>query len=324
MMKKVSVIVPIYKVASYLKKCVNSILDQSYENLDIILVDDGSPDDCPLICDEYEKKDLRVRVIHKVNGGLSDARNAGIEIIRGEYVVFVDSDDFLETRYIERLVNCLESTNSDIAICDYYTFGEKSFNGCKLSENKSPEIFNNENALKCALVGNPFALSAWGKLYKSSLFANVRYPKGKIYEDLGTIYKIIGLANKICYVPEKRYYYLIRKNSISYAKFSTKKMDMLFYSKEILSYIENYFPQIVDEAKIRVAISAIDLLRDMDLNKDKETVLCREKCYDILKEYRGKVLRNNKVNVKYRFFSMTSYCGKYAVGFIERLNRKIK
>lgn len=323
-MKTVSVIVPIYKVELYLNKCIDSILNQTYKNLEVILIDDGSPDNCPLICDEYAKRDSRIRVIHKKNGGLSDARNVGIEIMQGEYVTFVDSDDFLEAHCIERLVYCMEDTDSDISICDYYSFIENSFINRIAIENGSIELFDSENALKSALVGNPFALSAWGKLYKSNLFVSIRYPKGKIYEDLGTTYKILDLANKICYVPEKMYYYLIRKSSISYDRFSKNKMDMLYYSEEMMRFIEKNYTQDIDEAKIRVATSAVDLLRDMGLNKGNDVCLYRNKCYHLLKQYRRILLKNSKINVKYKIFSIISFLGKYAVGFVEIMNRKIK
>ena len=218
MKKKVSIIIPIYNVEKYLKKCVDSVLQQTYKNLEIILVDDGSPDKCGKICDTYEKEDNRIKVIHKINGGLSDARNKGIEYATGDYYFFLDSDDFLACDAIEYLVDLVETTNSDIGAFSIYYYNflthkkERAENVDKdyiLEMNKEQALFQMIN------TKINFGWKACNKLYKSELFKNVRFPFGKLYEDVGTTYKLILNANKIVYSSIPKYYYVNNDQSIT-------------------------------------------------------------------------------------------------------------
>lgn len=205
-MKLVSVIVPIYKVEKYLIRCVESIQKQTYRNLEIILVDDGSPDSCGKMCDELAKKDKRIKVIHKVNGGLSDARNVGIEVAKGEYLAFVDSDDWLDLDMIELLYNLCEQRDAEIAECSYRNLYMDGI----IEETKcTAEIIEADSllALEGMLDWKYFKPVAWNKLYKKSVFEDVRYPKGKIHEDEFTTYKYIYNANKIVYVDVSKYNY---------------------------------------------------------------------------------------------------------------------
>ncbi|NFG60722.1 glycosyltransferase [Clostridium sp. CMCC3677] len=205
-MKLVSVIVPIYKVEKYLIRCVESIQKQTYKNLEIILVDDGSPDSCGKMCDELAEKDKRIKVIHKVNGGLSDARNVGIEVAKGEYLVFVDSDDWLDLDMIELLYNLCEQRDAEIAECSYRNL---YMDGIIEETRCTAEIIEADSllALEGMLDWKYFKPVAWNKLYKKSVFKDVRYPKGKIHEDEFTTYKYIYNANKIVYVDVSKYNY---------------------------------------------------------------------------------------------------------------------
>ena len=164
-MPLVSVIVPVYKVESYLHRCVDCILAQTYANLEIILVDDGSPDNCGKICDEYAQKDKCIKVIHKKNGGLSDARNAGLDIAMGEYITFVDSDDWIHFQYVEILLNNLTKADVDISTCSFVRTPEKMLMDSKVSES-SYHIYSSEKAIEQTLYQNRLDNSAWGKLYK--------------------------------------------------------------------------------------------------------------------------------------------------------------
>ena len=177
----ISVIVPIYKVEKYLHKCIDSILAQTYTNLEIILVDDGSPDNCGKICDEYAAKDSRIKVIHQPNGGLSAARNAGLDIATGDYIGFVDSDDYIAPDMYEKLYNALVKNDADMAICDYQRFGnELPYDEMSLTT----EVITGLQAMeKQNTVINCSFVVAWSKLYKSFIFSNVRFPVGKINED---------------------------------------------------------------------------------------------------------------------------------------------
>lgn len=234
----ISVIVPIYNVEKYLNKCIESIINQSYSNLEIILVDDGSKDSSGIMCDSYILKDKRIKVIHKENGGLSDARNVGLDKAKGEYIVFIDSDDWIDEKMIEILYNIIKKNNSDISICDYFL----AYNEEIQTQKEDIEIINLSNieALKtiydkdlgvCMIV-------AWNKLYKRNLFKDdIRYPYGKIHEDEFTTYKLLYKAKKISYTNQKMYYYRQRKNSIT-STFTKKRLDCLEAFDERVKYMK--------------------------------------------------------------------------------------
>lgn len=213
MSELITVIVPIYKTEKYLQRCVDSIINQTYKNLEIILVDDGSPDNSGQICDLYAKLDKRVKVLHKKNGGLSDARNAGIDIAQGEYISFLDSDDWIDERYIDRLYQLLINSNSDISVCNFVRTSHENIQ----VDNAKIEVYEYSNfqALE-QLFGeyNVQMVTAWGKLYKRELFIDIRYPVGRIHEDEYTTYKLIYLAKKIIFTREKLLYYWQRNDSI--------------------------------------------------------------------------------------------------------------
>ncbi|MCR5736906.1 MAG: glycosyltransferase [Eubacterium sp.] len=224
---KISVIIPVYKVEKYLNKCIDSILEQSLKEFEVILVDDGSPDNCPLICDEYAKKDQRIRVIHKKNGGLSDARNAGLNVAKGQYVAFVDSDDYIAPKMLEILYCNITSSCADLAICNYVKVAEK---GCleesskyEISEKK--EYNQNEFMEEILKPYGGFFVPVWNKLYKKDIFDDLRFPYGKVHEDEFVIHYIVQKCKKIICLPEKCYYYLQRETSIMGQGFSVKRMD---------------------------------------------------------------------------------------------------
>ncbi len=208
----VSVIIPIYNVEPFLRRCLDSILNQIYTNVEIILVDDGSPDNCPQICDEYAAKDCRIVVIHKKNGGLSDARNAGLDVCRGEYVTFVDSDDWVDEKYVDILLDNLVKENADVCICENV---KTDGNLCLSNRNIYTKSYSSAEALRHLFKGKhtAFAISC-GKIYKKSLFNHVRFPVGKFHEDEFTTYILFYKAKKIIYTSEILYYYYQRSGSI--------------------------------------------------------------------------------------------------------------
>lgn len=208
----VSIIVPIYKVEPYLRRCLDSIVNQTYTNLEVILVDDGSPDNCPQICDEYAVKDRRIVVIHKKNGGLSDARNAGLDICKGEYVSFVDSDDWVDEKYIEILLDLVIKENADIAI------GENIQTKQVVQKQNIKSItktYSHKEALFHLFSQNHLAfIVSWGKIYKRNLFSTLRFPIGKFHEDEFTTYLLFNKSKKISYTSIILYFYFQRPNSI--------------------------------------------------------------------------------------------------------------
>ena len=212
----VSIIVPIYKVEPYLRCNLDSIINQTYTNLEIILVDDGSPDGCPQICDEYAAKDNRIIVIHKENGGLSDARNAGLAICKGEYISFVDSDDWINNSYIDILFKVLKKGDAEIAICSYATFidGEES---APIHQTDLPNYVSwnsHETLIRLCAEDTLGLIAAWGKLYKKEIFYGIRFPKGKLYEDAYINYRLYSQCKRVCFMNIPLYHYRIRQNSI--------------------------------------------------------------------------------------------------------------
>ena len=240
-MKLISVIIPIFNVEAYLRECIISVINQTYSNLEIILVNDGSPDNCGAICDAYAKQDARITVIHKENGGLSDARNAGLDICTGDYIAFVDSDDVVHPRFIEVLYANLLEANADISFCDFEKF----------TETKNIHFSNSHQSKKINLDGlkmidnlydtnwMPKNVVVWNKLYKREIFSNLRFPKGLVHEDEYIFIDLYKNNPKVVYTSEKLYFYRVRDNSImadfSYLRISSylKALDnrMYFFNK---------------------------------------------------------------------------------------------
>lgn len=219
----VSVIVPIYKVEKYLRTCIDSIINQTFSDLEIILVDDGSPDGCGAVCDEYARRDKRIRVIHKDNGGLSDARNAGLDVCKGEYIAFVDSDDQIHPRMIEKLYQYCREYQAELAVCEFQPFLEGTSPEVEeIQENTgSLTCFENTAIMEQLKYRNLITVVAWNKLYKASLLERLRYKKGYLHEDEFLIHKILHECNRTVYTDEKLYFYLKRKSSIT-GEISTK------------------------------------------------------------------------------------------------------
>lgn len=211
----ISIIVPVYRVEKYLSRCIDSIIAQTYKTLEIILVDDGSPDGCPEICDSYAERDNRVYVIHKKNGGLSDARNAGIEAAHGKYLGFVDSDDYIHPKMYQRLWEKLKKEDADAAMCDIEKVYDMSPVFHEIAEDET-EIFNGIQAVKNILDKQLHVISviSCGKLYKAELFEKVRFPFGKLHEDEFTTYRLYYKCSKVVLLHGKYYYYFQRQDSI--------------------------------------------------------------------------------------------------------------
>lgn len=231
---EISIIVPVYKVEKYLSKCVDSILAQTFTDFELILVDDGSPDSCGKICDEYALKDSRIKVIHKENGGLSDARNAGIAVAKGEYLGFVDSDDYIAPDMYELLYRLIRENDADISICDAVLVDEETEVNYVDSEKKY--ILERESALKEMIFKRLFAVNAWNKLYKKELFSDTLYPKGMLYEDLAITYKLIDKTKRLVYIPAKKYAYVQRKGSIMNQTGYKVKVDKVLIVREMIEH----------------------------------------------------------------------------------------
>lgn len=246
---KISVIVSVYNVERYLARCVDSILDQSYENLEIILVNDGSKDSSGRICDEYAAKDSRIRVIHKENGGLSSARNAGIDAATGEYITFVDSDDWIEQESYAWLMDAMIHHGVKMVCAGRYDVdggtGEKTVGLCPLKE----EVISGEEMAGRIFTWDNCDSSACDKLYHRSLFETYRYPLGVVCEDLPVTYRIALEAGKVAVIPKPVYNYYHRPGSITTAAVSDKTFHYSCHTAEIYPFIRQNHPAIEEQAR---------------------------------------------------------------------------
>ncbi len=241
---KITIIVPIYNVEKYIHKCIDSLINQTYKNLEMILVDDESPDNCKYICDDYAKRDSRIKVIHKTNGGLSDARNKGLEISTGDYIMYLDSDDYLELTACEELNNIIEKTKADIVCFNLRKVNEEG------KEIKSKGVYNQGNTKEIkemtyedAMIDNLFRRNiryeAGSKIYKREIVEKVQFPKGMLAEDFATFYKFLSNADKIIFYNRCLYNYVQRNGSIMTKKSDKLYIDIYQTEKKIYNLLNN-------------------------------------------------------------------------------------
>jgi glycosyltransferase involved in cell wall biosynthesis len=281
----ISVIVPVYNVENYIKRCVDSIRNQTYSNLEIILVDDESPDNCPRICDEYTTLDKRIKVIHQKNAGLSGARNSGIDIAGGEYLAFVDSDDFLSLDFIQTLYEAILDTHSEIAMCKYeYVLGNVMTQSHKTGESvvySGIDLIQNMYSPDGA-----FFVVAWNKLYKKTLFESIRYPKGRIHEDEATTHRLYYEAKQAVFIERYLYGYFVGGESITRKKFNRNRLDWAWSVEQRLNFLEEKRILYILPIAIRAyADGVIDLYyqcKERLPNSRKEQRLLKTKVKDAL------------------------------------------
>lgn len=268
----ISVIIPVYKVEATLDRCISSIIEQTYTRLEIILIDDGSPDNCPEKCEQWANKDGRIHILHKSNGGLSSARNAGIKIAHGTWIAFVDSDDWVEKDYIEILHNTAIQNNAEISICNFY---DERFPEDPIPTIKSQNI-SGINLFKCTQENNKWQYRVvWNKLYYSKLLNMKIFPEGKIHEDEFIYQKIIPNAKKISVIDKPLYHYTVNKNGITHSKFSIKNLDKTEAIINRLQFcINNRFTELYQPLSVVItdqlftkSAKELKILRDKDVFK---------------------------------------------------------
>ncbi|EKI8131646.1 TPA: glycosyltransferase family 2 protein, partial [Enterococcus faecalis] len=262
-MKLVSVVIPVYNVEKYVEKCLDSVINQTYQNLEIIIVNDGSTDNSLSVCQKKKLSDSRIKLINKENGGLSSARNAGIECAQGEFICFIDSDDWIELDYIEVLLNGMENTNVDISVIQMIKV--KDFNKIAFqSESQTKwDIFERETAMRELFSSNLIGYSANNKLYRISLFKSIRYPEGMLMEDKGTTYRLIDSSTKVAVNGSTKYHYYLRDNSILRTDFNQKNFDSFIIHEEILNFMDEHYPSISPKVKSRYVYEAIRMMMRM-------------------------------------------------------------
>jgi glycosyltransferase involved in cell wall biosynthesis len=247
--QKISIVVPIYKVEKYLHRCVDSILNQSYKNLEIILVNDGSPDNCGNIAEQYAVADSRVKVIHKNNGGLSDARNYGMQYVTGEYTIFVDSDDWLDPYMVEKLFNVSMIYQADVVqVAFYYAYDEYlQFDSRVYGQKDPPAVFNNNELMEQLVINVKVKNFAWGKLYKTSLIKDLPFKKGVLFEDVFWAHKVMQRVSTFVLLNDPMYFYYQREDSIV-STYTPRNLDIIKGLKERHAFILNNYKELEDES----------------------------------------------------------------------------
>ena len=306
----ISVVVPVYNVHSFLDNCVKSILNQTYKNIEIILVDDGSTDDSGLICDSYAKIDNRVKVIHKTNGGLSDARNVGIKNANGMYITFVDSDDYLDENYVKVLYILITENNSDIA-CSRMKKTD-SLNDKIINKNEKINIYNSIDAIKEILYQRNIDNSAPSKLFKKDLFENILFPVGYAFEDLDTMYKLFLQANKIVSTTNNYYLYYQRQGSILH----TVKDKTI---NDLLTIIDNMNKNLINYGELKAPLMARTLNANFYIYNRSTNKDIKENSKKYIIENRKNVLKDSNISKKTKYGIIISLVSFKLVNLLDKM-----
>lgn len=311
---KVSIIIPVYNVEKYLPRCVKSVLDQTYKNIEVILVDDGAKDNSGVMCEEYAKDIKNITVIHKENGGLSSARNAGIEIATGDAIFFLDSDDYLSTKCIEKMVCLMEENDADISIIQMKFIPENQNDECVEKEIENVVVMNSEQAIEESLYQKLYTCCAPAKLYKRKVIGEVRFPLGRISEDLATCHLFLNNADKIVYSNYYGYYYRQHESSIMHV-FNPKRLDALEWTAEIERFCRINYPSIIKASYCRTFNVAIHLLLDMPYDETEHDKYYAT-IWNEIKRTRVKILLDGKARNREKVAAILSFGG-------ERLLKKV-
>ena len=311
----ISVIVPVYKVEKYLDKCVQSILAQTYRDFELILVDDGSPDMCPELCDGYVKNDARVRVLHKQNGGLSDARNAGTAIAKGKWVTYIDSDDYVAEDYLEVLVGLHNKYNADICVGGLCTFYENE--EPRTEKNVKERIFSDEEALEHMLYQDGLDTSACSMLLSIDIARDNLFPVGKYHEDEFTTYKYYSSANKVAVTSKSLYFYLQRRGSIMHV-FGQASIDELEAADNLVKVCEEKWPVLESAANAKKFSDYCQVLLSTRNLKEEHPKMYK-RIGTFLLEYRWKMVWDKKARFKNRVAAAFLLCGIKMLLIINRI-----
>ena len=292
MKEKISIIVPVYNVEAYLERCVESILKQTYTNLEILLVNDGSTDKSGELCDKLALRDHRIRVIHKENGGLSDARNRGIDEASSNLIGFIDSDDYIDEDMYETLYRQMVASKADLSMCGHYDvyhqIPEK-----QVAEIKTWELMP-EEAIKMVMEAKILSVTAVNKLYKKALFEQLRFRIGKIAEDAFIMVDLIHQCSKIVATNEKKYYYVHRENSITTQKFSLKFLNVIEAYEQNAKIISENYPDLYDVAIMRLNWAYFYVLDRLLVDNDFKDKVLEDRLISYLKKNKKSILMDSR------------------------------
>ena len=297
----ISIIVPVYNVEKYLKRCISSIIEQTYKNIEIILVDDGSTDKSLEICKKYSKTDKRINVYHKKNGGLSSARNYGIKKSKGNYIIFVDSDDYINNFFVEKLYMCLINEQADISCCYFETFSSKdpTYN-IENKKNIKIDVFDSKQAIINMMYDKGINNSASCKIYKKELFKKISYPLNMYFEDLATTYKVFDISKKIVLYRCPLYYYYQRSESILHQINDKKINDLLHTMTDINLYFKN-------KPEYKNSILAREINAHFYIYRNSNNKALKSSSKEFIKKNRKTVLFDSNITKKTKYGLLLSY-----------------
>ncbi|MBE6778095.1 MAG: glycosyltransferase family 2 protein [Ruminococcaceae bacterium] len=317
----ISVVLPVYNVEPYLHRCVDSVLSQTYSRLEILLVDDGSTDNSGAICDEYAAKDDRIKVIHKENGGLSDARNVGIRAATGRYVTVIDSDDYVSEDYVEVLYNAVKETGCPIAFGGHRTLYESGSSVEKANGEES--VLSAEETLRRILYDIDLDLSAWSKLYERRLFDTVEYPVGRLFEDAATTYLLVDLAERVAVVSKPLYMYMVRTTSITGQAFSPRKMDLITSTREMTDYVVARYPALTKAAARRLMFAYLSTLSKLAMSRQRFPKE-QEELMTYIRAHRKEILQDPMIPRRDRLALHTTKLGFWFFKLVWRSYNKLR
>lgn len=284
----ISVIVPIYNLEEYLDSCIQSLVTQTYERVEILLVDDGSTDSSGKICKRWQERDSRIKYIYKENGGAASARNAALDVCTGTIVTFVDGDDYVDSNYMEVLYSAMVDNQADISICGWKD--EYEFTVSTPVRPKRTITYTKTEAMNKLLYQEDFDTAMWAKLYRAELFRNIRFPEGNIYEDIAIIYKVFELCQKVVYSDYEGYHYLLRNTGTTLKKFSKKKMDLIDVVEEMDEYIRENCPEVCSAMESKFVRANFHIY--LQIPRDKEFAVERKRIESNINKYRRNVLKD--------------------------------
>ncbi len=319
----ISIIIPVYNVEKYLSNCIDSVIGQTYKNIEIILIDDGSTDGSKRICEEYQKKDSRIRYMYEENSGAASARNLGINNSNGKYIAFIDADDIVKENYVEYMYKLILKYNTNMSIAAYSIVSKNK--ATDIGNGYEEELLNVETCLERLLCEKGFTVSPCAKLYDRSLFNDVKYPEGKLFEDNATTYKLIMKCNKIAYGNESIYSYYKRENSAMTSKFNMKKLDLIELTDEMCDVIDVEYPKLKFSTDKRRITSRFSILRQMlveKLNKEQKEVVQQIKQYIIARK--KQIIKNPQIDKRDKIALISIMIGNDFFSFAWNVYSKVK
>jgi len=308
----ISIIIPVYNVRQHLEACFNSLKKQNYPKLEFIIIDDGSTDGSGIFCDNFAKEDLRARVFHQNNKGLSEARNRGLKEAKGDYITFVDSDDVISPDYAQYLFALINKYKVDISVCaikEITIKGHRKNYGAGYSE----ELLNTEEALGRMLLEKGFNVSAYAKMYRKKLWQGITFPENMLHEDLGTTYKLFTQCNQIAYGEKAKYIYKKRKESISSLGFSKDKLAIIILTDQMCDDLEPNYPYLLNIIRLRRMHARFSVLRQIlkDQKKTSETKKIEREIIRYLKVHKTFITKNPSASFRDKVAIYSLLAGKY-------------